>query len=474
MCGVCGILITQSCECQCEDILSNAMDNLRHRGHDGCGIVVNINSEIYRRRLLSKEGVCSEESLSLDLIPNVIRKSDDFYTKCRCLSSLKQPVAGLVHTRYKTAGKCSLKNTQPLLNHSRTIALVHNGQIKVNEGHDSKRILDIFDEHYHKTNDIFKSIEILKQNIIGSYACILLIKNVGIVGFRDPLGIRPLIFGTNNNNVMFASESIVLTSSNYKVIRDVKPGESIFVNMQGLITFSPKQHIVKYTPCLFEYIYLAHEKSIIDGIQVQRARTIMAELMFDKLKHYLINTKTVIDVLVPIPNTPVLATLHLSALSKIKYVDLLSLPLHLSGRTFILPTQNKREMAVKQKFKINHDRISECKGKTIALVDDSIVRGTTTKILIKMIRQIVQPRKIILISLAPVVRYKNIYGIDIPDQKELIAHNRTLAEIAVQLGADDIFYGDIVKINSSLIKEAYLNGVSVSGFESSVFLNNLK
>lgn len=575
MCGISAILLCDrtdqgqneqgqnECEneCKCEDKLYESMNALRHRGYDGCGLLVNTrNGEIYRRRLLNKHGISTNEDSNLNSNPNsnsnpnpnnikIIIKNDEFYNQCRCRNSLggekhqkfqntkhqpsryqdtnHQPsryqpsIFGIAHTRYKTAGECEIENTQPIMNENGTLALVHNGQVEIPVGEvpvggvlvgekyssDSKYILDMFERFYkdelHGSESIdktiFKTIVKLNECIRGSYACILLIKNIGLVAFRDPNGIRPMVFGIadrrkkingpnkqsidKTTNIMFASESVVLTTLGYQMVRDVKPGEAIFVDVEGninyfntlsnntLATNTLSNNTLTYKPCLFEYIYLAHESSVIDGIKVHRARMIMAELMYEKLKLY---SSNLIDALVPIPNTPVSATKHLSALSKIKYVDLLSLPLYLSDRTFILPTQNKREMAVQQKFRINSDRISQCRGKTIALVDDSIVRGTTTKILIKLIRHQVQPRKIILISLAPLVRYKNIYGIDIPDCHDLVAHNRTLGEIAVQLGADDVMFGDILKITNRLLQEAHNNGVPITGFESSVFISSKK
>jgi amidophosphoribosyltransferase len=209
----------------------------------------------------------------------------------------------------------------------------------------------------------------------------------------------------------------------------------------------------------------------------------MGELLATKLNRYFQG----IDVIAPIPNTPISATRALAAKANIKYTDVLYLPSVMSdtgdplldnaatrtmvktSRTFILPTQNKRELAVKDKFCINVDAINECQGKTLALVDDSIVRGTTMKIIVDMIHDLVQPKKIILVSLAPPARYENVFGIDIPNRDQLIAHNRSLREIAVQLAATEVVYGDLDSIIDALKAEAHRNGVTVDGYEHSVF-----
>lgn len=408
------------------------------------------------------------------------------------------------------------------------LAMVHNGQVEVykptnyknieNSGSlenmfDSMYILEVFERAYKQTKSVFRSVKTVHDTVKGSYACIMLIKSIGIVAFRDTSGIRPLIFGSDfvkqgDNNPtkvsvgVFASESIVLDDLKYKIVRDVKPGETIFIDLKGNVryaNYTTETHVekplklmssmdfvlcgdplTKYTPCLFEYIYLADEKSIIDGINVRRAREIMGELLSDKLKRFF----GTIDVIAPIPNTPVTATKILAHKTGIKYVDLLYLPTLINSqedndsrniikksRTFILPTQNKREMAVRDKFRINVENIIDCQDKVLALVDDSIVRGTTMKIIVKMIRELVQPKKLILVSLSPIIRYENVYGIDIPNRTDLIAHNRTLKEIAVELGADEVVYGDLDTITNALRSEAQRNGVYVDGYESSVFRN---
>ena len=535
MCGICGILYTQSCEHVIEKQLSDSLNNLKHRGYDGCGISINLPyiKQLSRRRIVSTKQFIQQFQLNdLSDLSDSIKQSSKLPNKYRnqkCNCSTYR-ISGIAHTRYKTAGGCSLKNTQPVFNKDNTIALVHNGQVEVykptedtlNESEstehlfDSKYILEVFDDAFKKTKSIFRSIKRVHDTVKGSYACVLMIKDLGIVGFRDPSGIRPLVFGIEKDNkdlelfsnvknvecAIFASESVVLEDTNFKFVRDVKPGESIFVDLKGNVRYgnycvqSPPDGFVlcgesrptrKYTPCLFEYIYLADENSIIDGIRVGKAREIMGELLYENLNRYFGS----IDVIAPVPNTPVKSTKRLAELLHIKYSELLYLPtleqledsLDSSSpnsekrqalkdsRTFILPTQNKRELAVKDKFRINVDSILDCQDKVLALVDDSIVRGTTMSIIVKMIRELVQPKKLILVSLAPPIRYENVYGIDIANRNSLVAHNRTLAEIAKTLGADEVIYGNLDNITHSLKAEAKNNGVEVDGYETSVFKN---
>jgi amidophosphoribosyltransferase len=514
MCGICGVLHVKSCEQIVENELSESLKHLRHRGYDGCGLSINLpyKETLVRRRIMNTSRFI--KNLPLPLIERNIENKD-----CNCDNREKYRISGIAHTRYKTAGECKLKNTQPVLNKSKDIALVHNGQVEVysssldenssqsiEQMFDSKYILEVFESAFKKTKSIFQSVKTVHDTVKGSYACIIMIKDLGIVGFRDPRGIRPLVFGTDINNndedlfenvktvntAIFASESSVIDGLGYKLIRDVAPGESIFVDLKGNVRYgnygnskipSGKTSYRNYTPCLFEYIYLADETSVIDGIQVGRAREIMGELLFEKLNRYFGS----IDVMAPIPNTPVNATKKLAEMLGVKYVDLLYLPsmkelekdimvgantrknIIKNSRTFILPTQNKRELAVKEKFRINVDHILDCQDKVLALVDDSIVRGTTMSIVVKMIIELAQPKKVILVSLAPPIKYENVYGIDIPDRHTLIAHDKSLKDITIQLGVDEIIYGNLDSIVRSFKREAASNGVYVDGYESSVF-----
>lgn len=523
MCGICGIIHTQSCEHEIENQLSKSLRCLRHRGYDGCGISINLPYKkiLSRRRIVSTQQfiqqIQSEQQTQNHSI--ILNK------KCKCDSFEKNRICGIAHTRYKTAGECSLNNTQPVFNKNETIALVHNGQIEVSgvgdeknkSIFDSKYILDVFDRAFSQTKSIFKSINIVHDTIKGAYSCVLMIKDLGIVGFRDPNGIRPLVFGINKNNkdlelfdeiknvesAIFASESVVSNRLGFNIVRDVCPGESIFIDLKGNVRYAnycmtsvfkkrvlsiPSRISHGYTPCLFEYIYLADEQSVIDGISVKRARELMGEILHEKIIRRVGN----IDVIAPVPNTPVGATKRLAHLLNAKYTDLLYLPSMTqlyknqnadeldeiandtlkASRTFILPTKNKRELAVKDKFRINVDYILQCQGKILALVDDSIVRGTTMRIIVKMILELVQPRKLILISLAPPIRYENVFGIDIADRNSLIAHNRTQKEISHELGVDEIIYGDLDSITDAFKHEAEIGGVYVDGYESSVFKQN--
>ena len=528
MCGICGILHVCGCEHMIEDELSKSLKNLRHRGYDGSGIAINIpyDDSLSRRRIVDTKHFLKQFNVDKlvgkqhNTNGNRHNKHNNHNNSKKCNCKLHR-IAGLAHTRYKTAGNSSLKNTQPVFNKDMTMSLVHNGQIEVYSSvyqepgqsreqiFDSKYILEVFERSFNQTDSIFRSIKVIHDTVVGAYACVIMIKDLGIVAFRDPQGIRPLVFGTENNNMdlelfndvknvktaIFTSESIVIDKLQYKFIRDVKPGESIFVDLKGNVRYGNysipvhSKNQINYTPCLFEYIYLADENSVIDGIKVKRAREIMGEVMVPRLNRYFGS----IEVIAPVPNTPVNATKCLSKLLKVKYVDLLYLPsirqLQKSNcgnrddendemdvmdviktcRTFILPTQNKRKLAVEDKFRINVDTILDCQDKIIALVDDSIVRGTTMSVIVKMIRELVQPKKLIIVSLAPPIKYENFYGIDISARSTLVAHERTSKEIAQELGADEVIYGDLDTIIKALRKEAHKNKVYVDGYENSVF-----
>lgn len=517
MCGICGILHTANTENQIEKELSISLKSLRHRGYDGCGLSLNLpyQKKLSRRRIVSTKEFIQNFNFTSCNITSVTAPAT--ITESNFRQHQNNRISGIAHTRYKTAGECTLKNTQPVFNEDNTISMVHNGQVEVYNGDcnvngdvnvnghgsmnvedifDSKYILEVFCREYEKTKSVFRSVKSVHDTVKGSYACIMLIKDLGIIAFRDPRGIRPLVFGVEKNNndmelfpqvktitsIGFASESVVLDDIGLKMVRDVKPGETIFVDLKGNVRYANYTNAsVIYTPCLFEYIYLAEEHSIIDGIKVSEARKIMAKLLREDLNRFF----EPIHAFVPVPNTPVEATKSLAKLLNIKYCELLYLPsmrqledslgsedkrqLLKNSRTFILPTQNKRELAVKDKFCVNVEEILHCQGKVIALVDDSIVRGTTMKILVKMVRELAQPDKLIVVSLAPPIRYENVFGIDIPDRTTLIAHNRTYSEIAAELGADEVIYGDLDNITQALKSEASRGGVTIDGYEHSVF-----
>jgi amidophosphoribosyltransferase len=226
-----------------------------------------------------------------------------------------------------------------------------------------------------------------------------------------------------------------------------------------------------YTPCLFEYIYLADENSVIDGISVDVARTTMGRLVSSRMiSKYSDSTNICI---VPIPSTPNRAAKEMSDILGTNYVDLIDVDMmdRKSSRTFILPTQNARKTAVYNKFSIKQENLKFVENvKHIILVDDSIVRGTTIRRIIALIKEYVNPKKITIVSLAPAIRYENIYGIDIPDRNTLIAHNKTEKEIANDLCVDEVLYGDLNEITRTFINIAKENGIKLQGFESSVFI----
>lgn len=531
MCGVCGIISLKCTENCIEKMLETSVETLKHRGYDGFGIVTSnfdeCNEGFNRRR------TSLHSSKLMNNSNNDVSNHQDTIIKEKYAKELSPFVEvdkgvypfessdrwmGLAHTRYRTQGNFSIENGQPIWNNNCDIALVHNGQVKcdINESNsDTRHILNVFEREYQLSENIEKSVKRVFDSVDGSYGCILMIKNKGMVAFRDPRGIRPLIVGVQNTNVysdnvdsmigqleftllstsikqkqlppradrvVFASESIVLETLGCHVIRDVNPGEVVWVQKNGAIITYQYSPTIR-TPCMFEYIYLADKRSVIDGINVNHARKTMGALVANQI----LASNLSPDLVVPIPSTPNSAAQMIAKYLKAIYSELIYIPCisntndRNTSRTFILPTQASREDAVKRKFSINGEELLRLykthNWKTlqhthIALVDDSIVRGTTMKRIVELVRSHLQPREITLVSLAPPIMFENYYGIDIPDRNTLIAHSNTTEQIAKILGVNRVIYGDNEMIKDYLSKIAFKNGVLLNGFEDSVFTSH--
>ncbi|HVL00285.1 MAG TPA: amidophosphoribosyltransferase, partial [Dongiaceae bacterium] len=296
----------------------------------------------------------------------------------------------------------------------------------------------------------------------GAYAVVAMITGYGIVGFRDPFGIRPACFGEreteNGVEYMIASESVALQAMGFQLIRDIAPGEAVYINMDGQLF--TRQCAIKpvYRPCIFEHVYLARPDSIMDGISVYKARLRMGERLAEKIRR--VWPEHDIDVVIPIPDTSRTSALQLANNLGVKYREGFIKNRYI-GRTFIMPGQNERKKSVRQK--LNAIEL-EFQGKNVLLVDDSIVRGTTCNQIIEMARD-AGAKKVYFASAAPEVCYPNVYGIDMPAASELIAHGRSVEEVRKIIGADWLVYQDL----DDLIAAAREGNPKIDGFDCSVF-----
>jgi amidophosphoribosyltransferase len=309
---------------------------------------------------------------------------------------------------------------------------------------------------------IFKAVGAVHKRLKGSYAVIALIAGHGLLAFRDPFGIRPLCFGEGQGpegrEVMVASESVALEGTGHKLVRDVAPGEAIFIDLEGRVHAQQCAEHPTLNPCMFEFVYLARPDSVMDGISVYQARLNMGETLAQRLISTMPPSE--IDVVIPIPESSRPSAMQLAqkigkpyreGFVKNRYV----------GRTFIMPGQGMRKKSVRQKL---NAIASEFKGRNVLLVDDSIVRGTTSKEIVQMARD-AGARKVYMASAAPPVRFPNVYGIDMPTKDELIAHNRSTEEIRQYIGADALIYQDVAAMKKVV---AALNP-KLQGFEASCF-----
>ena len=461
MCGVVGV-VSKS---EVSPMIYDALTVLQHRGQDAAGIATCDQDKFHLRK-------------QLGLVRDVFRDTH--------MIGLRGSM-GIGHLRYPTAGSQDRELAQPMyVNSPYGISISHNGnltnkdeisQILTDENlrflstdSDSEVLLNVFAHELQKQGtssptqkEIFKAVRATHKRIRGAYSVIFMINGVGIVGFRDPFGIRPLIFGSRENDLlgpdyMLASESTVLDTLGFNIISDVEPGEAVFVNTEGEMFREACIDNPIHTPCIFEYVYLARPDAVIDNISVHKSRMRMGEALAEKINK--LKPDHDIDVVIPIPESSTTSALQLANTLGIKYTEGFVKNRYI-GRTFIMPFQEKREKSVRQKL---NPIEFEFKNKVVLLVDDSIVRGTTSRQIIEMART-AGAKKVYFASAAPPIRYQNVYGIDMAATTELIAHNRTEDEISELIGADWLIYQDL----EDLIESAKYGNPSIQQFECSVF-----
>ena len=460
MCGLVGVVTSVDVGVCLYDTLTV----LQHRGQDAAGIMTSDNGKLNLRK-------------NNGLIKDVFRT--------RHMRRLTGQM-GIGHVRYPTAGSTSPALAQPFyVNSPYGLALAHNGNLTnteelsrdlfkadlrhINTDSDSEVLLNVFAHELQRRGnikptpeDLFAAVSGVHDRCRGGFAAVVMITGYGILGFRDRNGIRPLVFGSrqtdNGNEYMIASESVALDSQGFSLDRDVAPGEAVFIDVNGnlhsMVCTEPGDH----TPCIFEQVYFARPDSLMDGISVYKARLRMGEKLADKLKRLRPNHD--IDVVIPIPDTSRTSALELANRLGLKYREGFVKNRYI-GRTFIMPGQSQRKKSVRQK--LNAIEL-EFRGKNVLLVDDSIVRGTTSKQIIQMARE-AGANKVYFASAAPPIRYPNVYGIDMPAASELIAAGKTNSEVEELIGADWLVYQDL----DDLIAAAAEGNPTISRYECSVF-----
>jgi len=465
MCGIVGIVSSDDVNQQIYDSLLL----LQHRGQDSTGIATMDNCMFHIHKA---KGQVSTAYRTRDM-RNLIGK------------------IGLGHVRYATKGSAeSIEEAQPFyVNAPYGIVLIHNGNLTntrdlekqlfsidrrhTNSSSDTEMLLNILatelQSHVHKQeldpSLIFKAVSSLHKRIQGSYAAIALISGHGILAFRDPYGIRPLVLGKrisfeNKEEWMIASESLVLENNDYKIERDVKPGEAIFISNRGEFFSKQCSDNPKLFPCSFEYVYLARPDSIMNGISVYKARLKMGDYLAETIKKT-INSGDV-DVVMPIPDSSRPAAMQVARQLGIEYREGFFKNRYV-GRTFIMPGQQKRKQSVRQKL---NAMSAEFKNKNVLIVDDSIVRGTTSKQIVQMAKD-AGANKVFFTSAAPPVRYPHIYGINMPTRDELIAHNRSIIEIAQKLEINDLVYQSIENLKNAIIDDSTIEDLEMCCFTGS-------
>jgi len=460
MCGIVGIVAKSYVNQEIYD----ALTFLQHRGQDAAGMVT-----------------CQDGRFFLRKDNGLVR--DVFRT--RHMRSLVGNM-GIGHVRYPTAGSSSAAEAQPFyVNSPYGIALAHNGNLTnaaqlsesifksdlrhINTNSDSEVLLNVFAHELQRLGqlvpteeDIFYAVRQVHRRCVGGYAVIAIISSIGIVGMRDPFGIRPLCYGKRESELgteyMVASESVALDAAGYTMVRDLAPGECIYITQAGDVHTRQCSENPVLSPCLFEYVYLARPDSVMDGISVYKARLKMGEYLADQILRDWPDHD--IDVVIPIPDTSRTSAVELASKLGVKLREGYIKNRYI-GRTFIMPGQTQRQKSVRQK--LNPIEL-EFRGKNVLLVDDSIVRGTTSTLIIEMAREM-GAKKVYFASAAPAVRYPNVYGIDMPSVDELVAHGRTDAEVGEVIGADRMIYQDL----GDLVRSTQGGGSNIANFDCSVF-----
>jgi amidophosphoribosyltransferase len=459
MCGIVGVVSNAPVN----QLIYDALLLLQHRGQDAAGIVTQRDRKFFMHK-------------AKGMVRDVFRTRN-----MRALPGN----AGLGQVRYPTAGNAySEEEAQPFyVNAPFGIVLVHNGNLTnaqalraelfstdhrhINTESDSEVLLNVFAHELDKASrglplkpeDIFEAVRNVHRRVRGSYAVIALIAGHGVLAFRDPFGIRPLSMGRGKDGtIMVASESVTLEGTGHALERHVAPGEAIFIDLEGRVHSRQCADAPKLYPCIFEYVYLARPDSVLDGISVYQARLNLGETLAKRV----ISTvpPNEIDVVIPIPESSRPSAMQLAQLTGIPYREGFVKNRYV-GRTFIMPGQGVRKRSVRQKLNVI---ASEFKGRNVLLVDDSIVRGTTSQEIVQMARD-AGARKVYLASAAPPVRFPNVYGIDMPTATELVAHGRTVDEVRQIIGCDALIYQDVEGMKKAI---GSLNP-KLDGFDASCF-----
>jgi amidophosphoribosyltransferase len=460
MCGIIGIVGRSSVNQQ----LYDGLTVLQHRGQDAAGIVT-----------------CKDDQLFLRKDVGLVR--DVFHTRhmARLVGHM-----GIGHVRYPTAGSSSSAEAQPLyVNSPYGIALGHNGNLHnaealkqelfiqdrrhINTTSDSEVLLNVLAQELLRQEGltptpeaVFAAISGVHHRCKGGYAVIAMLVGYGIIGFRDPFGIRPVVYGKretpDGDEYIVSSETVALDALGFELIADLAPGEAIYISESGEIAVQQCAEHHLLTPCIFEHVYFARPDSVIDGISVHKSRMRMGITLADQIANDWPDHD--IDVVIPVPDSGRTAAIELAMRLGVKYREGFVKNRYI-GRTFIMPGQQIRKKSVRQK--LNAIGL-EFRGQNVLLVDDSIVRGTTSREIVQMARD-AGARKVYFASAAPPIRYQNVYGIDMPATEDLIAHDHTDEEVCEAIGADKLVYQRL----EDLIEAVRKGNSDVDGFDCSVF-----
>ncbi len=436
MCGIVGVVSNAPVN----QLIYDALLLLQHRGQDAAGIVTQQENKFFMHK-------------AKGMVKDVFRTRNMRALPGHC---------GLGQVRYPTAGNAfSEEEAQPFyVNAPFGIVLVHNGNLTnaqalkhelftvdhrhINTESDSEVLLNVLAHEIERTTrgmplqpaHLFEAVRNVHRRIKGSYAVIALIAGHGVLAFRDPFGIRPLCIGRGPGQIVLASESVALEGTMHQFERDVAPGEAVFIDLQGKMLAEQCADKPVLNPCIFEFVYLARPDSVMDGISVYQARLNLGQTLAKRVVSTVPPNE--IDVVIPIPESSRPSAAQLAQLLGLPYREGFVKNRYV-GRTFIMPGQAVRKKSVRQKL---NAIASEFKGRNVLLVDDSIVRGTTSQEIVQMARD-AGARKVYLASAAPPVRFPNVYGIDMPTSSELVAYNRTVEEVRAIIGCDALIYQDV-------------------------------
>ncbi|WP_349899851.1 amidophosphoribosyltransferase [Parafrigoribacterium soli] len=462
MCGIVGIVSSEPAN----QLVYDSLLLLQHRGQDSTGIATADGRTFHVHKA---KGQVREAYRTRDM---------------RALPG----TMGLGHVRYATKGSADNEDeAQPFyVNAPYGIVLVHNGNLTntreltqelfhvdrrhLNTGSDTELLVNVLAHELQEQvsgldldpDQIFAAVERVHERVEGSYAAIALIAGYGLLAFRDPYGIRPLVLGRRKRGFLetewvVASESLVLESGGYELVRDVAPGEAVFIAVDGEMVSKQCAKNPRLIPCSFEYVYLARPDSIMNGISVYDARLRLGNRLADTIERYA--PAGDIDVVMPIPDSSRPAAMQVAQKLGIEYREGFYKNRYI-GRTFIMPGQAERKKSVKQKLNAMG---SEFKGKNILIVDDSIVRGTTSKEIVQMARE-AGANTVTFTSAAPPVRFPHVYGINMPSRQELIAHGRKIPEINTELGADHLIYQEVADMQAAILEGSNIESLEMSCF----------